>query len=668
MSKLKKFWIFTTILVISIITSVIVVKNRYVPESKAEEKNIKTIQVTYKSGIGEGEDVVANQTLCDSQTQGANDYTDGKIVLYRNGENGINFTAEQIKYEANNVMYDRILTGWKLTSVIKDGTEITNFIEPENQNYADRTNANKDIGTVYAQEGWYIVPDGVTAITVEAVYARAIYVRSPFDKMYYDEVHCFYYGENSDGTTTLNGTAVAKSSDDNDGSTVDKAVSTLKRAYGLMTASDTLTVYDTAFVLCGDMYEINYVSGYSKYATGTAGTYTNYSSNNFGYNWLTTKPSTITNKNHNNYRLYTIAQSWDFSNSSSLRLDNLYLAILPSSNVKKIHSELSATITTYVRARQFNFYDTGTGSNFETTETLSTDTSVQIRFRNLKYMKLNGGHWNPVQNYSTANFTLNKENYVYVGGNVNIPYITTGACYNGNNTESYVINPTRLIITGGRIYTGVYGTGSVHDSSVKGDVYIFISGGSVSNIYGGGNGSVHPNGAENGNMNINITGGIFGNIYGGGLYYTSRIYGDVNIKIQNARITGNIYGGGIGGKVNGNINFAINISKISGNIFGGGQGLTDQITYLILDTSYSTSTSLEASKNTYNQKATSLGLVKWDEAPNGFPQYDENTSEIIARRYHQFDTESNQVYRYRELRKEIFFIIIKCGKRHKCQY
>ena len=105
--------------------------NKYVPESKAEEKSTRSISGTYKSGIGEGEDVVVNQTLCDSQTKGTNDYTDGKIVLYRNGENGINFLAEQIEY--NEIMYDRILTGWKLTSVIKDGTEITDFIEPENQ-------------------------------------------------------------------------------------------------------------------------------------------------------------------------------------------------------------------------------------------------------------------------------------------------------------------------------------------------------------------------------------------------------------------------------------------------------------------------------------------------------------------------------------------------------
>ena len=411
--------------------------------------------------------------MCDSQTQGTNDYTDGKIVLCRNGKKGVNFSAEQVEYNAT--MYDRILTGWKLTSVTKDGIEITNFVEPENQNYADRTNANKDIGTVYAQEGWYIVPDGVTAITVEAVYARAIYVRSPYDKMYYDEVHCFYYGENSDGTTTLDGKAVAKSSDNNDGSTVDKAVSTLKRAYGLMTASSDLTVYDTAFVLCGDMYEINYYSGYGKYATGTAGTYTNYSSQDFGYNG-STKPVTITSSNSDRYNFYAISPSYDFNNYYSLRLDNLYFAILPIENVKKVHSELSATIGTYTRSRQFNFYNSN--SIYETTETLETDTGYrQIRYKNMKYMKLNGGYWNPVNNYGISSDTLNKSNYVYIGGKANIDVITTGGWNNGSNVERILTNPVSLVITGGNITRGIYGTAYVQGGSVKGNViFLFLEG------------------------------------------------------------------------------------------------------------------------------------------------------------------------------------------------
>ncbi len=640
MSKLKKFWIFTIILVISIITSVIVVKNRYVPESKAEEKNIKTIQVTYKSGIGEGEDVVANQTLCDSQTQGANDYTDGKIVLYRNGENGINFTAEQIKYEANNVMYDRILTGWKLTSVIKDGTEITNFIEPENQNYADRTNANKDIGTVYAQKGWYIVPDGVTAITVEAVYARAIYVRSPFDKMYYDEFHIFYYGENNDGTTTLDGTAVAKSSDDNDGSTVEKAVSTLRKAYNLMTASSSLTVYDTAFVLCGDMYEINYNSAGSKYATGEAGTYTKYTSGNFGYNSSTVKPVTITNDNGNNYKFYTIVSVWQCGVFSSLRLDNLYMSTLSSANVKKVHSDSAATVSTYPMTRQFEFYNSN--AIYETTETLTTNGDVQIRYKNMKSMKLNGGYWSPVQSYDAITTILNNENYIYIGGRANINYVTTGGIYNKENSEQYITNPFKLIITGGKV-NAVYGTARIQKGSVKGNVNIFISGGNVTYLYGGGNGSVYSNGDEKGDVNIDITGGTFKNIYGGGQYYTSKVCGDVNIKIQNAKVTGNLYGGGRGGKIQGTVYVDIKDTSINGNCFGGGFGLADSLGYTEIDVSSST---YDNAKSAYNKEAQKRKIENWEEAPRNFPMYNQETAEIIGLRNHSRGVQNNEVFLY----------------------
>lgn len=651
MSKLKKFWIFTTILVISIITSVIVVKNRYVPESKAEEKNVKTIQVTYKAGIGEGEDVVVNQEICDSQTQGSNDYTDGKIVLYRNGENGINFTADQIKYEANNVMYDRILTGWKLTSVIKDGTKITDFIEPENQNYADKTNANKDMETVYAQEGWYIVPDGVTAITVEAVYARAIYVRSPFDKMYYDEFHIFYYGENNDGTTTLDGTAVAKSSDDNDGSTVDKAVSTLKRAYELITANSKLTAYDTVFVLCGDMYEINYNTAGNKYATGTNGVYSCYSNVSFGYNTSSTKPVTIASLDNQYYKMYLASQIYDFNVYSSLRFDNINILILQTANIKKVHNDSSATISTYPRARQIRFQNVN--MIFEATENLKSDTT-NIWYRNIKCMKINGGYWNPVYEYSVYSAVLNKSNYLIFGGLAECAYISTSSINNSTNIEGYVTNPEKIIVTGGKINTGIYGTGVVHDGSVKGDVYIFISGGYITNIFGGGNGSIYANSEEKGNVNIDIRGGTFGYIYGGGQYYTSKVDGDVNIKIQNAKITGNVFGGGRGGQINGKINMDIKNSQIAGNVFGGGQGLTDRINYLITEVYTTTSSSYEDKKYSYNKYAIANNKTKWDEAPNEFPMYNESTAEIVGRKYHSITVSSNNNTLFREYGDKYF--------------
>lgn len=255
---MKKRYVISLIVVITIITSVIISKKQLIPISKAEENGLT---VTYRAGSGTGETVITNQNIVDKQTQGEYDYTDNKIVLYANNSTTsdgktISFNGGTTTY--NDKTYEKVLTGWKLTAATKNGTKITQFVEPEHQNYANPEDAAKDIGTIYAQNGWYIVPEGVTAIELEAVYGRAIYIRSPFDEMYYDEYHIWYYGKNSDGTTTLDGNAIEKSSDNNFGTSETDAVATLKRAYELMSTDAGQTVYDTIFLLCGDLYEINY--------------------------------------------------------------------------------------------------------------------------------------------------------------------------------------------------------------------------------------------------------------------------------------------------------------------------------------------------------------------------------------------------------------------------
>ena len=250
------------------------------------------------------------------------------------------------------------------------------------------------------------------------------------------------------------------------------------------------------------------------------------------------------------YNFYIIAPVWQFDNRASLRLDNIYMSTLDVKNLKKVHSEVTVTISTYPMVRQFEFYNEN--SIYETTETVTTDGDVQIRYKNMKCMKLNGGVWTPLQNYNAITQTLNKKNYIYIGGRANINYVTTGGSYNGANSETYITNPAKIVITGGKV-NEVHGTARVQKGSVKGDVYIFISGGNIGCVYGGGNGSVYTNEDEKGNVNISITGGNFKKIYGGGQYSTSKVCGDVNIKIQNAKITEDVYGGGRGGQIQGKI-------------------------------------------------------------------------------------------------------------------
>ena len=640
MSKLKKFWIFVTILIIVIISSIIVVINKYVPESKAEEKNTRSINVTYKSGIGEGEDVVVTQTLCDSQTQGTNDYTDGKIVLYRNGENGVNFTAEQVEY--NGTKYDRILTGWKLTSVMKDGTEITNFVEPENQNYADRTNANKDIGTVYAEGGWYIVPNNVTEITLEAVYGRAIYIRSPYDNMYYDEYHIWYYGTNNDGTSTLDKNAVEKSSDNNDGGSIDKPISTLKRAYELINEEVNINVYDTVAVLCGDLYEVNINSSKVNNATGESGTYKKYFSNNLGYNTSEKKPLTIKSLTNQQYSLYMLTDN-NYNIYSSVRFDNLYIQHLP---VSKIIDRYDDDIypSTYVIRRRFELLKSNI--TFEFLETNKTDSKRSyLWYSSGVDLKIYSGTWQAIATgwSNSGNFTktISNDTCIRIGGTSNVGNITAGIGNDfSNGLKKIQINSGKINIMGGKIINA-YSSSLGLDCDVKGDTYLFVNGGNIENLYGASYGNVCAYEEYNGDVNIFIYGGVINNIYGAGQRYTSNIEGSVNLIIKNVRVTGNIYGGGKGGTVSKNININIDNLTSDGNIYGAGYGLTDEISNIINRASVNAQNSFDQAILNYNNMINKNGGTLWNAAPTGFPVYNDTEDYLVTLRSHSSNLQEN---------------------------
>lgn len=543
--KKTKLKLFVKICVFIFLLSLIIIAYKeMIPISKAEKND--SIIVVYKSGNDDNEEKTFTQSVFQKQTKGANDYTNNKIIFKDNLE--LNFNEGEILY-SNGHTYDKVLTGWKLTAVYQNGNKITTFKEPENQNYANPKDAKKDIGTVYAQGGWYIVPEGVSKIEVTAVYGRAIYIRSPYDKMFYDEYHIWYYGENNDGVSTLTGTPKEKSSDSNFGTSKDDAVATLKRAYELITPDSSLTVCDTVFLLCGDFYEINYNTAGNSYAkaTGaTAGTYKNYSNTNFGYNTNSNKPVTITSELGKKYNMYMICPLYDYSNYASLRLDNINLYNLPDDFIKDIH-ENSITISTYTRARQFRFYNYST---LETTENFISASQSSIWLKNARSCRLNGGLWQPIFEYNVvnANVTLTKGNYYKVGGLAKISFISTDCQYNSGTNEYFLTNPATLIITGGQVTTGVYGTGYAEGGSVKGNVNIFISGGKIANIYGAGYGSTYSNGTENGDVNIIVYSADIGTIYGGGQFYTSKVSGNVNINVYNSTITGNVFGGGKGRK------------------------------------------------------------------------------------------------------------------------
>ncbi len=533
--------------------------------------------------------------------------------------------------------YDMLLTGWKLVSATtSSGTTYDTFVAPKDENYANPEDVQKDIGTVYAKHGQYNVPYQVSSIVLEAVYGRAIYVRSPYDRMFYDDTHLFIMGSNIDEngnyvdykveiTTDSNGNKTnnydslegKKSLDTcygtlpkltyNGTTLVDGPVSTLTRAYELITNDANSTMFDNIIVLCGDLYEV-YLNYDATSKTGakpeTMMNYliTNKDSNGdfilnnnkvsilnyFGSTNDTKKPATITSMDDYKFDFILNAPRYDIHNYSSLRLDNLNFRNLRAgvvSNTKVPTQDRSKTDilmpvgttaynTTYVRGKQFNFRR---NTEFVTTETVTSAEQTQIRFgqdnssgdqNSVKYFRLFGGRWDIVSTHSSVfgyfyNSTtkkteahkytaLRKDMHITVGGNVICERIVNGFTVNstlnsdGTTAEFSMLNPPTINVLGGRIKK-IFGTGIVFGSHVEGDVNINIAAGYIGELYGAGNGSVKKYTASSYN--------------GQSSDYTAGEGGNVNVKVYSGSFD-LIFGAGkfFTSNVEGNVN--LNLSNI----------------------------------------------------------------------------------------------------------
>ena len=115
------------------------------------------------------------------------DYCYGKVQLpYYNEVFGDPDATDHLhRYYGNYT--ENVVTAWKITAVDTDGSVQTyhSFVKnwENGYNYADRYCIDKDIydqndNRAFAQGGYYYVPEGVTAITIEAYWGKAFYLQA----------------------------------------------------------------------------------------------------------------------------------------------------------------------------------------------------------------------------------------------------------------------------------------------------------------------------------------------------------------------------------------------------------------------------------------------------------------------------------------------------------
>jgi len=170
-------------------------------------KKLGDLTVTIKTGSHPGrvgQTVInnASRTLVITDMDTASyDYCYGKVQLPYYNEVFGNPSSNDLTTRYHGNYTDSVVTGWKITAVttISGYNDTVCFEGPwevgsrvryrqkekaweSGFNYADRKCTSKDLyvtsGRVFAQGGYYYVPDSVTAITIEAYWGKAFYLQA----------------------------------------------------------------------------------------------------------------------------------------------------------------------------------------------------------------------------------------------------------------------------------------------------------------------------------------------------------------------------------------------------------------------------------------------------------------------------------------------------------
>lgn len=534
-------------------------------------KKLGTLSVTVKAGShnNSAQDVVLTLPILDMDTL-RHDFGYAKVQLpYYNEQFGnANATTHAEKYGNNYT--DKVVTGWKITSVI-GGTQGT-FVEDweSGYNFADRYCTDKDLyavsGRVFAQGGYYYVPEGVTAITIEAYWGNAVYL---CNKDY--SVDRVNLGDNSfapAGTypTTFNGYPVYKD--------VKTAIISGLAVEG--TGTSAVTVYDQALVLVGNLQHKN----------GGANDIFGWHVNGNGNEEFATRnrPFTITSVDLDFDNEPDYCFEWQFCvNTTRLNLHPIRFDFLPVPTLGMAIRQGAALQAIGAFAPRGHFEITETA--FMHIGQFEYDTRNNYRKEEAP-MILNGGEFEQIvssNDWSSDLGPLNRTKYFILGGHLWMKEFTPGKhgdrnvatrhcavsvlggeyerfCLSGVFLSNDQIHNTpdnpHCYTNGGKF--GVMSGAGMED--ILGDVTFKVDHSLIGEFYGGGLNAARP---VTGSIDVTINNSIVGK-YCGGPYTGDMLEGTTVTTVANNTIFGQFYGGGNGG-TNLNRNRLYNNSNVGGN-------------------------------------------------------------------------------------------------------
>ena len=511
-----------------------------------------TLTVTVNSGKGVSETLYLPITDMDPSRY---DYGYHKVQLpyYNTVFGNPNGDTWAEKYAGNYT--DQVVTGWKVTAVTTDGTVTYNIFIPNwetGYNFADRKCTDKDLyatsGRVFAQGGYYYVPDGVTAITIEAYWGKAIYVGN--NEFSYDRVNI---------TLANTGSAFAPAGTR---SNIFNGANIATSIRGALTATNIdakKTVYDYALVLVGNVQE------------------------SVGKNDVIFSPS--------DYRGFTIMSvDLDFDEEPDYCLEWQLGDNMARQVIAPIRFDFLPVVELGIAGKlhgSTNFYSLGcyrSQGHFEVTETSF------IRFGQFEFelgdrdegpVILNGGIYD--QYCRGRNGETNQHiNYVILGGHIVMPSFTPGA--HVNSAAKYQTRHCAVNALGGD-FTSFYLTGGYNEDIAPYDdnPHCYIDGGRFGTIA-----AAYKEGIA-GNVTWRINHALIGEFYGGGVMAQATgnnykiVKGNINVVIENSTVGKYCGGPKFGDMVSGKTVTTKATNTTFNQFFGAGNGGTNYVQYANTD-------------------------------------------------------------------------------------
>ena len=426
------------------------------------------------------------------------DYTWGKVVLP--------FANEFSGWTRN---YDYVCTGWEITAV---GDETSASVS--NYNFADRDNKRKDIYDatnnpyIFAQGGNYIVPYGVSTISINAHFAKAFYLSDPTYEIGYKADYT--------GATPLGGNVYNSNEPYYHGKKVFTSLSDLVADPNYTSASNP---HEQAIVLVGNYhFNLNLIGA----SDGGDGAYTTPLDLGKAVTIMSTDED---NNQEPDYGWYTCNTKGRI-NVPPIRFD--FLPNIEMGMSSRVGSNVYPGIGIWHTRGWFELTETCV-SNMSQCEINSSKFSYSDNGKGNNRWIVNSGCF--VQIVRARTNPCIKLSYIQIGGNAYVKELYPG-CHSDNARTNTAVP---IVVTGGQV-DECYMTGYTAGGKLNGDIHFWCAGGRIKKFLGAYLEEPIATTGTTAGMRAKIDHALIGRFFGGGTSVAARIKGNIDVTIDNSQV------------------------------------------------------------------------------------------------------------------------------------